>query len=374
MLRKLIFVSVLICISVITGIGLIFNKTVKLEESFEQISFNQSTVEDSIYITFIGVGDIMLGSNYPSRSYLPPNDGLDILKDVKNVISSANFSFGNLEGVFLSEEIPPAKKCNDSSICYTFKMPDHYVKYIKEAGFNMLSLANNHINDFGSKGINNTIKLLSENSIHFAGLRTHPYTIIEQDGIRVGFTAFGFSRNVNSINDYQEVRKIVSHLDSLTDIVVVSFHGGGEGKRFRRITKQREFFLEENRGNPYEFSRVAIDAGADIVFGHGPHVTRGIDLYKNRLICYSLGNFATYGLFNISGVNGIAPIMKVRVAKSGDFVDAEVISIQQIKRGIPRIDDSHKAYGEIIELTNQDIPNHPFVFKKDGRIILKDQQ
>ena len=94
-------------------------------------------------------------------------------------------------------------------------------------------------------------------------------------------------------------KKTIAYLDSLVDIVIVSFHGGAEGSEYTNITKKTEIFLGENRGNPYEFSRVAIDAGADVIFGHGPHVTRSMDIYKNRFIAYSLGNFATYARMSL---------------------------------------------------------------------------
>ena len=117
------------------------------------------------------------------------------------------------------------------------------------------------------------------------------------------------------INDHKNAISLVQKLDSLCDIVIVSFHGGAEGANHTHITRNNEIFLGENRGNPYKFSRDVIDAGADIVFGHGPHVTRAIDIYKDRFIAYSLGNFATYGRFNLNGVSGIAPIVKVFVNK-----------------------------------------------------------
>ena len=68
---------------------------------------------------------------------------------------------------------------------------------------------------------------------------------------------------------------------------------------------------DQNRGSVYRFAHEVVDAGADVVFGHGPHVTRALEFYRDRLICYSLGNFATYRRFNLSGPNGIAPIVKV---------------------------------------------------------------
>jgi len=130
-------------------------------------------------------------------------------------------------------------------------------------------------------------------------------------------------------------------------------------------------FLGENRGNPYKFSREVIDAGADIVFGHGPHVTRAIDAYKNRFIIYSLGNFATYGRFNLKGVNGIAPIIKVFTDKNGVFQSAKIFPIKQVGEGGPLLDEEKKVIRELTFLTKNDIPNCPLQINENGIITRK---
>lgn len=316
-------------------------------------------------VKIIGVGDIMLGTNYPSSSYLPPNDGKDLLTPVRDIIMRGDISFGNLEGVFLTNE-GPVKKCQNPAQCYAFKMPDHYVDHVAEAGFDMLSVANNHVNDFGDVGVKNTVRVLNEAGIHYAGLKGFSSTTFSKNGLEFGLAAFAPNPGTISINDYANARKIISHLDSICDIVIVSFHGGAEGASQRHVTHQTEFFLGENRGNPSEFSRMAIDAGADIVFGHGPHVTRAIDLYKDRFIAYSLGNFATYGRFNLSGPNGIAPIVEVDVDKEGTFMEARIHSTKQPGEGGPVLDDNKMALKEIIALTREDAKNKDLTIDMEG--------
>ncbi len=315
-----------------------------------------------------GVGDIMLGTNFPSAKYLPPNDGKYLLTPVIEELRHADITFGNLEGVLLTGE-GESKKCNDPSKCYAFKSPDHYGEYLKEAGFDVLSLANNHSGDFGPTGRKNTIRVLNDLGIHHAGLIQNPYTIFEKDSIVYGFCAFSPNTGTIQITDYPTVKSIINHLDSITDIVIVSFHGGAEGKEHRNISRKTEMYLGENRGNPYEFARVAIDAGADIIFGHGPHVTRAIDIYKNRFIAYSLGNFATYGRFNLSGSNGIAPIITVSVNRDGEFLDASIVSTRQQGAGGPRIDYNNRAVNELIDLTAKDLPESEIVIMKEFRLI-----
>ena len=329
-----------------------------------------SDVEIESTISIIGVGDMMLGTNFPSNKYLPPNDGKDLLAPVTEILSNANVVFGNLEGVLLTGA-GHVKKCADSASCYAFKMPNHYVSYFREAGFDVLSLANNHLGDFGAAGRANTVKLLQEEGISFAGLLQYPYTTFEKEGIRYGFCAFSPNNGTVRINDTTRAKEIVQHLDTVCDIVIVSFHGGGEGANHRHVTGETEMFLGENRGNPYEFARLVIDAGADVVFGHGPHVTRAIDLYNNRFIAYSLGNFATYARFSLRGVSGLAPVVKVYVNKQGEFQSAQIYSIRQVGEGGPFPDPEDGALKEIINLTATDIPDAPISIGLDGAVRKK---
>ena len=125
---------------------------------------------------------------------------------------------------------------------------------------------------------------------------------------RIGLAAFGHNPGIPAITGIGRAQQIVRDLKRQSDIVIVSFHGGAEGGAVLRVPKQTEIFLNENRGDVYRFSHAVVDAGANIVFGHGPHVPRAIDVYKGAFIAYSLGNFWTYGRFNLRGPNGIAPV------------------------------------------------------------------
>ena len=145
-------------------------------------------------------------------------------------------------------------------------------------------------------------------------------------------------------------------------------HIGAEGPTHRHITRHDEIFLDENRGNPYKFSRMAIDAGADLVLGHGPHVTRAVDLYKNKFIAYSLGNFFTYGQFNIKGYAGRAPILKVFLDHQGNFLKAKITSTKQNRQGKLSIDADKHALHDIISLTKSDFPDSSLRIGEDGWI------
>jgi poly-gamma-glutamate capsule biosynthesis protein CapA/YwtB (metallophosphatase superfamily) len=328
---------------------------------FSLISYAQK--KDTIIV--VGVGDIMMGSNYPTPDRLPPNDGLDLMKDVETILSSADITMGNLEGVLLDEG-GTAKTCRDPKVCYVFRSPKRYVQNLVNAGFDIISLANNHAGDFGEVGRKSSINALEEAGIYHAGQVTKPYTIFEKDGVRYGFTAFAPNSGCMNLNDLQGARKIVALLDSLTDIVIVSFHGGAEGPQHQHVPRKNEIFHGENRGNVYAFTHALIDEGADIIFGHGPHVTRAVEVYKNRFIAYSLGNFCTYGGINVSGINGWAPIVKVFTDSKGEFMQAHITSTMQTYRAPVQIDAQKQVLMRIRELTRQDFPENSIQIDDNG--------
>jgi hypothetical protein len=324
-------------------------------------------------ISIIGVGDIMIGTNFPNDGYLPPDSGKYMLSSVAHVLRDADLTFGNQEGVILNEG-GEAKSCSDPSLCYIFRSPEYLARHYVDAGIDMMSLANNHAGDFGETGRKNTMRILDSLGIHHAGQLTQPFTIFERERVQYGFVAFSPNNGTQSINDLEAAREIIQHLDSLTDIIIVSFHGGAEGKKYQHVTREREYFYGENRGNVYEFSHEMIDAGADVIFGHGPHVARAVEVYKNRFIAYSLGNFATYGRFNLRGENGLAPIAKVWINEDGSFIKGKIISAVQKGAGVPEIDINHRAAQKIKELTDSDFPESKILIDPEGNIrYIQDQ-
>ncbi|HVD99414.1 MAG TPA: CapA family protein [Cytophagaceae bacterium] len=335
---------------------------------FSQDKDSTQSQKDSL--TIIGVGDVMLGTHFPSVSYLPPNDGKNILDSVKTFLQNADVTFGNLEGTFVDEG-GEVKKCNNPAICYAFKMPTHYVNYLTDAGFDVMSTANNHVGDFGESGRKNTASTLTKAGINFAGLLAYPTTVFERNGVKYGMCAFSPNTGTLDIKDIPAAAKIVAELSTRCDIVIVSFHGGAEGSKMTHVPKKTELFLGEDRGNVYAFSHAMIDAGADVVYGHGPHVTRAVETYKGRFIAYSMGNFCTYGRFNLLGVNGIAPIVKVFINRQGEFQKAQIVSIKQKGEGIPVVDKSNWVYKEMKRLTQEDFPNTPLIFTEDNEILKK---
>jgi poly-gamma-glutamate capsule biosynthesis protein CapA/YwtB (metallophosphatase superfamily) len=324
-------------------------------------------------ITVIGVGDMMMGSNYPDKSKLPPQDGILLMKEVEPILKNADVTFGNLEGVLLDEG-GIAKTCRNPKVCYVFRTPEKYAQNLSNAGFDVMSLANNHSGDFGDVGKRSSIRALENADIKQAGQTNKPYVIFERQGIKFGLAAFAPNTGCPSINDLPEAKKIIQHLDSIVDIVIVSFHGGAEGPQHEHVPRKDEIFYGENRGNVYRFAHQLIDVGADIIFGHGPHVTRAIEVYKNRFIAYSMGNFCTYGGINVSGINGLAPIVKVFTNASGKFFQAHITSTKQSFYAPVVIDPQKQVLKRIQQLTKQDFPGSKIEINDFGWVRLSANQ
>lgn len=328
------------------------------------------TLAQKVY-TVAGTGDMMLGTNYPSAAYLPPRDGEDLLAEVRDILRTADVTFGNLEGTLFDSGGMP-KTCKDSTICYVFRTPARYARHFVDAGYDLLSIANNHSGDFGAEGRIRTKATLDKAGIAYAGLvGTDESVVIERKGIRWGFCAFSPNDGTCDLRNLPRAQAIVRALAEKSDIIIVSFHGGAEGAAHQRVTRQKEEFHGENRGNVYAFAHAVVDAGADIVFGHGPHVTRAVELYNNRFIAYSLGNFCTYGRFSLAGPAGIAPIITLSVDEEGRFLEGLITPTYQQKHHGPRIDPQRRVIQTLINLTKADFPETPLYISPDGAITKK---
>jgi len=337
------------------------------------ITYGNSLPQQLVYpippdtFKIVGVGDIMLGTNFPKPHYLPPNRGRDLLKDVYPHLRNAHLTFGNLEGVVLNDGGDP-KHCNNPDACYLFRMPEYLMEPLMIAGFDVVSLANNHSGDFGLAGRKNTMRTLDSLGIYYAGLVQQPFTTFNLHGKKIGFIAFAPNSGTVSIHDEIYAQSSVQHLDSICDYVIVSFHGGAEGKDHEHVTRQPETYYGEDRGNVYAFAHQLIDAGADVIFGHGPHVTRAVEVYKNKFIAYSLGNFCTYARFNLQDPNGIAPIIKLFLNAQGDFLKGEIVPVRQIDRGVPVTDPDDSVIKKLKELIKTDFPETEIFIDDLGRI------
>jgi poly-gamma-glutamate capsule biosynthesis protein CapA/YwtB (metallophosphatase superfamily) len=319
-------------------------------------------------LTLAAVGDIMLGTDFP-ENLLPDDDGLSFLDAVTPVLSAPDVTFGNYEGV-LQDGGEPVKQCKDKRICFLFRTPARYARYLKLAGFDVMSLANNHARDFGEEGRSSSMAALDSVGIHHSGREGTTASFIA-NGRRIAMVAFAPNVGSNSLNDPQIGLPLVAQLASTHDIVIVSFHGGAEGNGAEVLPFAREIFAGEDRGNVVEFAHAMIDAGADLVLGHGPHVVRPLELYRDRLIAYSLGNFATYYGIRVEGIRGLAPILLATLDDEGKFVDGRIEPVIQIRPRGPAPDPGKGVIKQLQTLTTSAFPDGKLVIDDDGRVSLR---
>ncbi len=298
-------------------------------------------------VAISAVGDTMLGF----AGSVAPNPGSYF--DAVHSAIPADVAFANLEGTLTDQT---SGKCATlpPGACYEFRVPPSYARYFKKAGFTLMSNGNNHAFDFWQAGLDDTVAALDHAGLHHTG-RTTEITTIDVRGIKTAWIGFGPYPNNAPLNDFTAARRLIHNADAEADLVVVSMHAGAEGSGAQHLTGSDEIYYGENRGNPEAFARMAIDAGADLVLGSGPHVLRAMEFYKGRLIAYSLGDFAGYHNFTTEGVLGISAILRVRLDASGKWLSGKIVPVRLVGAGQPELDPSAAAVGVISQLSHEDI-------------------
>lgn len=321
-------------------------------------------------ITIAAVGDIMLGTDHP-ENILPDDDGVGFLAAVTATLSAADIAFGNLEGTLLDGG-EPVKQCKSPTACFVFRTPTRYATYLRDAGFDVMSLANNHAADFGEAGRDSTMQALDSMGIRHSG-RDGDVASWNVRGRRIALIAFAPNVGAHQLNDPPVARTRVAELAAAHDVVIVSFHGGAEGEGAEALPFTRETYQGEDRGDVVEFARAMVDAGADLVIGHGPHVVRAMELYRERLIAYSLGNFATYYGISVADARGFAPILIAHLAHDGAFLDGAIESAIQIRPGGPQPDPERRALGLLRQLTECAFPDGQLVIGEGGTMKRREE-
>ncbi len=332
----------------------------------EAVPADTAPDKSAMRISIAAVGDMMIGTDYP-ENHLPDDDGISFLNSVTPFLSAADVALGNLEGV-LVDGGEPGKKCRNISACYLFRSPTRYAEHYRAAGFDVLSLANNHARDFGEEGRTSTMQALDAVGIQHSG-REGEFASFMVNDLKVAVLAYAVTRESNLMLDYELAEQTVTEFAVSHDIVIVTFHGGAEGASMMHVPFAEEEYFGEPRGDVALFARCMVDAGADLVLGHGPHVVRGIERYKDRLIAYSLGNFATYYGISVDGVKGIAPILLTTLDGAGRFVEGEIISTVQLRPDGPSIDAQQRALNLIRGLSIEDFGDPGLTFSPDGRLL-----
>ena len=335
-------------------------------------------------VRIVFTGDINLGTATLAGG-VPPDDGRAFLAGARPYLAG-DLVIGNFEGVLADSGTSlkcgppatprrgqrPARRSAPPRVnCYAFRTPTRLAPRLVEAGFTHLNLANNHSNDFGPGARAGT-----ERTLHALGLATYgPLGQIAIDTVRrgdsvttvgvIGFSTYPFAYN---LLDLERSRTVIDSIRPLVDRLVVTFHGGAEGAAALRTGAGPEFLGAEPRGNLRQWARIAIDAGADVVVGHGPHVLRGIEYYRGRPIVYSLGNFATYRGFNVTGPSGVTGVLQLDFGSDGTLAGARVVPMRQEPRAGPAPDAGGAAVRLLRRLSEQDFGANAARITDDGVI------
>lgn len=293
------------------------------------------------------VGDIIMGA----APELPPDDGRHLFDAVADRLTG-DVVLANLDQALT--DIATSTKCSaNSSDCFAFRTPPSYAEWLREAGFTVINLANNHSHDFGDAGLRDSQAALTAAGLQYTGM---PGQVTLQDvgSLRVaiiGFAPYGWAQ---SLLDIPAAQQLVGQAAEQADVVLVTIHAGAEGTDQSHVHPGPEIFLGENRGDAMAFSRAVIDAGADAVLGAGPHVLRGMEWYRGRLIAYSLGNFTGYRSLSNDGPAGIGGILTLRLAADGTWDSGRLISTVMVDPGLAQIDPGQQASGLVRDLSRAD--------------------
>jgi Bacterial capsule synthesis protein PGA_cap len=309
-------------------------------------------------VAIVATGDIVMGST-PN---LPPDGGSSFFAEVQADLDG-DVVLGNLEGTLSTGG---SSKCGAGSPnCYAFQTPPSYARWLVEAGFTVMNLANNHAFDYGSRGLRQTIGALKTAGLRYTG-RPGQVTVQQVGQIRVAVVGFASYPWAASLTDIAAARRLVRKASGLADVVVVTMHAGAEGTGRQHVPRRTELFLGENRGNVVRFSHAVVDAGADLVVGHGPHVLRGMEWHKGRLIAYSLGNFGGYKVFSLGGALSTSGILRVTLRGDGSFETGRLVPTQLVGDGVPALDPSEAAHGVVRTLSRADFGPRAVRISADG--------
>jgi Bacterial capsule synthesis protein PGA_cap len=322
---------------------------------------------DEIVIT--AVGDVMLGTTFPDESTLPPNDGAELLTDVTPFLKHGDVVYGNLEGPIVDGGESAKCRGKKEGTCYAFRVPTRYGKYLKDAGFTAMGLANNHAMDFGLEGRASSRQVLDSMQIAHTG-EVGDIARLTVKGKKIDVIAFATYPGAFNFLDLEDSLQTIRSARAEADLVIVGFHGGAEGATHQHVLAGDETFLGEDRGDLRKFTHAAVDAGADLVLGSGPHVVRAMEIYRGKLIAYSLGNFATYGPFNLSAENGLSMVLEAHLGEGGTFLRGKAYAVKQEKPGGPKMDPEMKILPVLRSLSNADFKETAIVVGPQGELWL----
>ncbi len=322
------------------------------------------------HVQVSAVGDVALDGT-------PPDGGAALFAGVGDTLAG-DVVIANLEGAlttggFSKCGAAPGDAAGDEepARCYAFRADPTAAGHFASAGFTVLNVANNHSGDFGATGLRDTLAAVRDagmeptghaGSVVFKRVRRSPDVRPTTVAV-LGFAPYSTS---NPLLDVRAAQDIVRRAGERASVVVVTMHAGAEGSGHAHVAPGEETYLGERRGDVMAFSKGVIDAGADLVLGHGPHVLRGMEVYRGRLIAYSLGNFATHRALNVTGAGGESLVLTVTLGPDGRLVTGRIHPMRIAPSGAP--EPGGGAVARIRELSAEDFGDAAPGIGEDGAL------
>jgi len=284
-------------------------------------------------------GDIVLGNSFVVEN-IPKDWEERYFAGVRDTLKRADIAIGNFEDTLTTHN--KTSKTPGSGRQYAFRSPPHYAGLLHQEGFKVLNIANNHAYDFGETGFSDTAHHMKAAGIAVAGLRDEA-AMVNVRGLNIAVLGFTYSSRFNTIFDLAGAAERVRQAKAQGAYTIVTFHAGAEGSPAIWHDDADEQFMGENRGNTVAFSRAMVEAGADLIVGHGPHVLRAVECYRNRPIIYSLGNFVGVGGLSAKNFAAVSALLEIVVAADGILQHLNLVPLSFNEQKLPQVDS--REYG-----------------------------
>ncbi len=270
-------------------------------------------IKDPSFVTLSFVGDIMMARGVRNSVVKNFNNDYSALFEKAGVLKKSDIVFGNLEGTASDQGV-------DQKNLYSFRMDPGVITALRGAGMSVLSVANNHVADWGREAFIDTLSRLKENELSYVGggynkEEAKTPVIIEKYGMKIGFLGFS-DKGPNYMTATEEkagvllasdpnFNEIIKNAASQVDYLIVSFHFGEEYQNTHDLKQEN-------------LAHRAIDNGAKIVIGHHPHVVQDTEVYKDGFIAYSLGNFIFDQSWSKETMRGM--ILEIKLNRNGSMI------------------------------------------------------
>ena len=309
--------------------------------------------------TFAGGGDVSLAGN-PDPSALAA---------IRPYLRRSDLAVANLEGTLGTSGSPRCLVSSSATnACFTFRASTGWAATLKRAGFTDLNVANNHALDFGPDGQRTTLAALRDAGLSYDGLPGQ-ITYLRAKGISVAVIGCAPYNWAQSLLDVRGTQTLVRKASRRAQVVIVYMHAGAEGADADQVADREESYLGEDRGNPVAFAHAMVNAGADLVFASGPHVLRGMEWYRGRLIAYSLGNLASTHTLSTSGTLAESALLRVTLDTRGRFVRGSIVSFRLDAWGTPSVDPTRASLRLVRSLSREDFPRSFVSTSSKGTIV-----